>query len=311
MPKPNFHLHKYKYKRVMLIQRILTALVLVPLVVWGTLKLSADYFALVYGLVILVAAWEWTNLMGYRSALQRSLFLASLIFAMLFIHYWTMVLEVAAQTTNWPEIRFYSGLVEFLMIPPVIWWVFIMVILRNHPDELLKLQLKTKHKFWIGWFILLAGWMFLSRLHTIEAPEMTLYFFILIWAADISAYFVGRKYGSTKLSPDISPGKTVAGFYGALASALVCAIGFGLYYQAVLMSFADVVMLSVMTVLISIYGDLFFSLAKRIAGIKDSGSILPGHGGILDRLDSVIAAAPVFYAGVWVIRWMADSALVA
>ena len=294
----------------MLIQRILTALVLIPFVVWGTLKLSADYFALVYGLVIMLAAWEWTNLIDYRSVLQRVTFMGSLLTAMLFIHYWTIVLEVAAQITNWPEIRFYSGLVEFLMIPPVIWWVFVMVLMRNHPAELLELKLKPKHKFFIGWFVLLAGWMFLSRLHTIESPEMTLYFFILIWAADISAYFVGRKYGTTKLAPDISPGKTLAGFYGALGSSVLCAIGFGLYYEAILMSFADVVMLSVMTVIISVYGDLFFSLAKRIAGIKDSGSILPGHGGILDRLDSVIAAGPVFYAGVWVIRWMADSALV-
>lgn len=294
----------------MLKQRILTALVLVPLVVWGILKLSADYFALVYGIVILVAAWEWLALMDCRSWLQRGLFFMALIVAMLFVNYWTVALEVAAQVTNWPEIRLYSGLIEFSMIAPVLWWFFIMVILRNYPNHLLLVQLKPKAKFFIGWFVLLAGWMFLSRLHTIESPEMTLYFFLLIWAADISAYFVGRKYGTTKLAPDISPGKTLAGFYGALASSIVCAVAFGLYYQAILLSFADIAMLSVITVLISIYGDLFFSACKRIAGIKDSGSILPGHGGILDRLDSVIAAAPVFYAGVWFIRWMADSALV-
>ncbi len=295
----------------MLIPRILTALVLIPFVVWGILKLSADYFALVFGLVMLLAGWEWTNLIKFRAPLQRALFLGSMLLMMLFINYWTVVLELAAQITNWPEIRLYSGLIEFLMIPPVIWWVFIMVVLRNHSQALLQLELSAKAKFFIGWFVLLAGWMFLSRLHAIESPEMTLYFFILIWAADISAYFVGRKFGSTKLSPDISPGKTIAGFYGALGSAVVCAIAFGLYFGAILMNFADVMMLSVLTVMISIYGDLFFSLCKRIAGIKDSGSILPGHGGILDRLDSIIAAAPVFYAGVWFIRWMADAALVA
>lgn len=156
--------------------------------------------------------------------------------------------------------------------------------------------------------VLLSAWMFLSKLRSYYGYGMVLYFFLLIWAADVSAYFVGKKWGKDKLAPEISPGKTVQGMYGALASALICGIGLRLYYGispletdgaqvAVLMSM-DMVMLSVLTVLISIYGDLFFSLVKRKKGVKDSGTLLPGHGGILDRVDSLIAAVPFFYAGI-------------
>ena len=126
-----------------------------------------------------------------------------------------------------------------------------------------------------------------------------MYFLILIWVADISAYFAGKKWGTTKLAPEISPGKTVAGMYGALISGLVCAVVLSLIYGFQLMIAADFVLLSVLTVLISIYGDLFVSVVKRQRGVKDSGSLLPGHGGVLDRIDSMIAAIPFFYGCIY------------
>jgi phosphatidate cytidylyltransferase len=176
-----------------------------------------------------------------------------------------------------------------------------MILIRNTPSGLLKLELKTRYKALIGWFVLLSAWMFFSRLRAFYDVEMAFYFLILIWAADIVAYFVGKKYGQTKLAPEISPGKTLAGMYGALIAGLVCAVALSLIYGFDLMIASDFVLLSVLTVLLSIYGDLFFSLVKRQRGVKDSGSILPGHGGILDRIDSLIAAAPFFYAGIFLI----------
>jgi phosphatidate cytidylyltransferase len=119
----------------------------------------------------------------------------------------------------------------------------------------------------------------------------------MIWIADITAYFVGKRYGNTKLLEQISPGKTVEGAYGALAATALLATGVGFWAKLEPVQIADFVFLSVITVAVSILGDLFESFVKRLRGVKDSSGILPGHGGVLDRNDSLIAAVSVFYAG--------------
>ncbi|SJM89688.1 phosphatidate cytidylyltransferase [Crenothrix polyspora] len=282
----------------MLLQRIITAAILIPLVVLAVLKLPTEYFSLIFAVIMLLGAWEWTNLIDMTSVLKRGLFLLLLIVPMLVIHFWTQILELASITFDIPEVRDYSGVLEWLVIPPVLFWIVSMVLIRNAPSNVLKLQLKPRNKVFLGAFILFSAWMFLSRLHALNDPKMTLYFLVLIWSADIAAYFVGKKYGISKLAPEISPGKTIAGMYGALGAAVVCAVGFGLIFDFYFVFILDFVLLSAVTVLISIYGDLFFSAVKRIRGVKDTGAILPGHGGILDRLDSLIAAVPLFYAGI-------------
>jgi phosphatidate cytidylyltransferase len=283
----------------MLLKRILTASVLAFLIALAVFKLPMEYFSLVIGLITLLAAWEWSNLAGITSLFKRIVFLLVLILPMLGIQFWTQILELIAQTVDWPDVRDYSGILEWLVIPPVLFWILVMILIRNTPTGVLNLTLKTGYKALIGWFILLSAWMFLSRLRAFYGTEMTMYFLILIWVADISAYFVGKKWGTTKLAPDISPGKTVAGMYGALISGLVCAVVLSLIYGFQLMIAADFVLLSVLTVLISIYGDLFVSVVKRQRGVKDSGSLLPGHGGVLDRVDSMIAAIPFFYGCIY------------
>ena len=288
----------------MLLQRVITASILAPLVVLAVFKLPHAYFSLLWGIVLLVAAWEWTNLAEVKTTLGKVLFLLALLVPMLFLHFWTQALEVAAQLTNYPEIRTYSGVIEFLMLPIILFWFWVMFRIRKSAADLLELKLSMAKKLFIGGFILVSAWLFLSRLMVLEEPSMTMFFFVLIWSADIGAYFAGKKFGKTKLAIEISPGKTLEGLYGALVSAVVVGLCFTLYFGFSMMSISDFMMLSVITVLISVYGDLFFSVAKRIRGVKDSGAILPGHGGLLDRLDSVIAAVPVFYAGVWFIRWM-------
>ena len=283
----------------MLLKRIITASVLASLIALAVFKLPMEYFSLVIGLVTLLAAWEWSNLAGVTSLVKRVLFLLVLILPMLGIHFWTQILELIAQVLDWPDVRDYSGILEWLVIPPVLFWILVMILIRNTPTGVLNLKLKTRYKVLIGWFVLLSAWMFLSRLRVFYGTEMTMYFLILIWAADISAYFAGKKWGTTQLAPEISPGKTVAGLYGALLAGFLCPIILSLGYGFEFMIASDFVLLSVLTVLISIYGDLFFSVVKRQRGVKDSGSILPGHGGILDRIDSMIAAVPFFYAGIY------------
>ncbi len=289
----------------MLLQRILTASVLIPLIVLTVFKLPAtpyfSYFSIVMAVIVLIAAWEWTNLISMNKLWMKLVFLLLLILPMIGITLWTQFLELMASVLDWQQLKEYSGAIEWTVFAPVLFWVLTMILIRQVPSQLLQLQLKMRYKALIGWFVLVSAWMFISRLHTLYGAEMVMYFLLLIWIADIAAYFVGKKFGKEKLSVEISPGKTIQGMYGALGSALITAIGLGLLYKFPLLNASDFVLLSVLTVLVSIYGDLFFSLVKRQKGVKDSGSILPGHGGILDRIDSVIAAAPFFYAGIFLI----------
>ena len=300
----------------MLKQRIITATLLATLVVLAVFELPSTYFSLLIAVVVLIGANEWLNLTKVTDIKKRILFFASLIGAMLFIHLWTYLLEALSPLMDYlaerfkfvlEDIRKQSGLLEWLMLPAILFWVIAMLSIRNSPEGVLKLELSPFKQAVIGWFVLLMGWMALSRLHAFYGAGTTIYFLALIWVADIAAYFTGKKWGKNKLSPDISPGKTIEGMYGALGASVVYSLivlitvsamtGNGLNEKLAIMSIADFVLLSVLSVLISIYGDLFFSAVKRRADVKDSGSLLPGHGGILDRIDSLLAAAPLFYAG--------------
>jgi len=285
----------------MLQLRVITATILASLLAAAVFFLPPEYFSLLMGLITLGGAWEWSNLSGIKSLAKRIIFLLLLLVPMLGVFFWTQFLELVATLFDWPDVRTYSGILEWLVVPPILFWVGLMLLIRNAPAAVLQLQIKPVYKLLIGWFVLQAGWMFFTRIKAFYGPEMMMYFLLLIWAADVTAYFVGRYFGKTKLAPDISPGKTVEGMYGALVAGVVCAITLSLIYGFNIMVALDFVLLSVLTVLISIYGDLFISVLKRQRGVKDTSSLLPGHGGILDRIDSLVAATPFFYAGVLLI----------
>jgi phosphatidate cytidylyltransferase len=317
----------------MLQQRVITATILATFAVIAVFRLPETYFSLIFGLIILMAAWEWCHLIGINKTSRKYLFLLGFLVPMLWIQFWTQFLEGLQYLTetaqqdlyqhakkvgwtsisafmeylNVPDVRLYSGVLEWFVIPPVIFWVLVMALIKHTPTGVLNLKLKQGQKAWLGWFVLLAAWMFLVRLRILYGAEMAMYFLILIWVADIAAYFVGKNFGKSKLAPEISPGKTMAGFYGALFSAIICGGLLTLIYGFPLLNASDIILLSVLTVLISIYGDLFFSVVKRQSGVKESGSILPGHGGILDRIDSLIAAIPFFYAGIYLFYRMVEN----
>lgn len=292
----------------MLVKRILTALVLAIIVVLAVFQLPSIYFSLFLALIAMAGAWEWLALIGVDKLFGKIVFLLAMVLPMLGVTYWTVFLEVVGEVLEWPEVKDYSDALEWLVIAPVLFWIVTMILIRQASSQLLQMDFAPRFKAFIGWLVLFSAWMFLSKMRAFYGSEMVLYFLLLIWTADVSAFFAGRKWGKDKLSPEISPGKTVQGMYGALASAVLCGIALRIYYgfsdlagegaQLTVLMSMDMVMLSVLTVLISIYGDLFFSLVKRRKGVKDSGALLPGHGGVLDRIDSVIAAAPFFYAGI-------------
>ena len=287
----------------MLLQRILTAMVLATVAISAIFVLPILYFYLFIAVIVLIAAWEWAGLSEISKISGKIAFLLLLIVPMLGVAFWTQILELLSRFLEWPEIKEYSGALEWLVIGPVLFWLMMMILIRKVPEELLKIKLNKSFKVFIGWFVLLSAWMFITKLRAYYGSEAVMYFLALIWIADIAAYFTGKKFGKDKLAPVISPGKTTQGMYGAIISAMILSVILALYYDYPMMIAMDFGFLSVLTVLISIYGDLFFSLVKRQNGVKDSGSILPGHGGVLDRIDSVIAAAPFYYAGVILIGW--------
>jgi phosphatidate cytidylyltransferase len=281
----------------MLRNRLITAAVLAPLIALAILKLPPLWFSLyVWGLAILVASWEWAALAGVSSPIGRAAFTAVVLVCQLTAKQWAP-LAWALEAFSWP------------LIPALalIWWFGIGTAMRMAPERLLKFSLPVAAKLAIGFWVLLSGWILMFWLEMHFGARQVLFFFVLISLADAAAYFVGTRFGNTKLLPLISPGKTVEGVYGALFAAALLATAVGFYYYAAvdaadnshfdLIKVSDFVVLCLFTVIISVCGDLFESLAKRWHGVKDSGFLFPGHGGVLDRLDSLIAGVPVFYLG--------------
>jgi phosphatidate cytidylyltransferase len=151
----------------------------------------------------------------------------------------------------------------------------------------------------VGLLMLIGVWLALVKLHAMEemGPKLMMFFLLLIWVADSGAYFSGKAFGKHKLAPHISPGKSIEGVIGALFGGVLCAVILGsLGWLNV--STPMLILLCMSTVLVSVGGDLWESVLKRERGVKDSGNILPGHGGVLDRIDSQIAAGPFFLVGL-------------
>ncbi|MDN3649960.1 phosphatidate cytidylyltransferase [Reinekea marina] len=265
----------------MLFQRVLTALVLAPLMLAGIYWLPDLWFRGFIGIIVMLGAWEWAHLSGFTSMRARVL-VGLLLGAVLFgLHYFVMVTD-----QGW----------SVMVLATLVWWAFAFVAVIRYP----------KHKGWlnsqmarlIAGIPVLAGlWMGLVWLKLQHNSVLLLtWFMLLVWGADIGAYFAGRFFGNRKLAPNVSPGKTWAGVYGGMATSILISVVIALFFLGELSAIRWVwlIALSVAVIAISVLGDLLESLMKRNSGIKDSSSLLPGHGGILDRIDSMCAAAPMF-----------------
>lgn len=262
-------------------QRVITALVLIPLVVGAVLWLPSPVFAGLLAVIMARGVWEWCALCGMATPAIRALMLGGL-FAGALVLWWSISAQflLASAAALW---WFWQGarLMQIRTVEP---------FRERAPDVLAN-----------GLAIVLAAWAALVYLHQMHTPGLVLFVLLLIWTADSAAYFAGRRWGRVKLAPVLSPGKTWAGVYGALFGAALCALilaglsalGTG---QTLLL-----VLVCGVTALISVIGDLYESLLKRRSGVKDSGRLLPGHGGLLDRIDSLLAAAPVFLLGLTLI----------
>ncbi|HEX8777080.1 MAG TPA: phosphatidate cytidylyltransferase [Rhodanobacter sp.] len=270
----------------MLFQRFITALLLAPLAVAIILLLPTPWLAAVGAVVFLGALEEWARLAGVRQAAMRIALLAAAL--VLFALLWSV----------------HAGLPGTLLLAlGVAWWALACLWLRHFAYGAAPTPENRARKLLAGAFVVFPAWIAVIALHGREPHGRwwMLLALLIVWAADIGAYFSGRRFGKRKLAPQISPGKTRAGAYGALvAGTLVCLLG-GWLLGVRGATLAGLAVLAVLTVATSIVGDLLESLMKRHAQVKDSGNIFPGHGGLLDRLDSVFAALPVFALGLWLL----------
>lgn len=270
----------------MLRQRVLTAAVLVPIVVGGILLLDTSIFALILGAVVLLGAYEMGRLANLTDRFVLLAFVATVAIVLWAV--WQYLLPIHRESVQWAVAA---------------WWVLVTVSLLARRTELTRVDGVRPTILVLGGLILVVAWWSIIGLHRsgLHGPPLVLFLFVLIWVADSGAYFAGRAFGKTKLSPFVSPGKTWAGAMGALAGAVLSAWVLMAGGWAGGASLVALVLLSLLVTAVSIGGDLWESRLKREAGVKDSGNLLPGHGGILDRVDSLLAAAPVFALGAGLI----------
>ncbi len=271
----------------MLKQRLISAAVLLALAVYAVLTLSNAQLAVAFAIVALAGAWEWSALIGIRILAGR-LFYVALLAGVLGLLW---------------QIQDADGIMPMVLSLAVLWWLAVFLRLLAYSAHPSPRSARPVLQAFAGLFVLVPAWAALVVLHAhaYHGAHLLLFFFALIWLADSSAYFVGRRFGKTRLAPHISPGKTRAGVYGSLLATLPVALAGGIWLGIPARLLAPFVLLSVVTVVFSIIGDLYESMIKRQSGAKDSGRLLPGHGGVLDRIDSLTAAAPIFLSGL---RWL-------
>ncbi|RMF96653.1 MAG: phosphatidate cytidylyltransferase [Gammaproteobacteria bacterium] len=255
-----------------LLKRVITAAVLVAVLLILFFALPVQAATLALGAFLLAAAWEWAGFAGFSRVRQRFAYVA--VFALL------AVLIAVATPVYLPP--------RPVLAASLLWWVVAAGLVMRYP-----LVVPPAVTAVCGACVLLPAWLGLLLLmrDPRAGPGVVLYLFGIVWAADVGAYFVGRRIGRVRLAPRVSPGKTWEGALGGLAAALLVTAAGGVWLGLPL---AVMLPAGLAIALMSILGDLTVSLFKRNAGLKDSGHLFPGHGGVLDRIDGVTAAVPLF-----------------
>ena len=256
----------------MLRTRIITAVISLVVLMAVLFVVPAVVTELFIAVVILIGAWEWSGFLNINSNGGRYLYTA-IIAALMAV----TVSVLAAHTDQ-------------ILLAACVWWfvAFIWTFLFPTP---IPLAIR-----WVcGALVLVPLYVALLALYEVS-PQFLLFSLIIVWAADMGAYFAGKLFGRVKLAPSISPGKTWEGVFGGLALVVVLSLAWAHYAD---LQMAVVVPFCLAVAALSVVGDLTVSMFKRTAGVKDSGTLFPGHGGVLDRVDSVAAAAPLFALGLY------------
>ncbi|CAN4278541.1 phosphatidate cytidylyltransferase [Pseudoxanthomonas sp. LjRoot125] len=271
--------------------RVIAALVMAPFAIGAILLLPTSWLVMLAALVFLVGLWEWFKLAEIDDTLQRTVLLTANLLLMV------LLVWASRGSTDLVPLR-------LMALAGAVWWLLALLWLRFF-------HFASDHETWARVFKLAAGtlavvpaWCALGLIHSSE-PNGHIWLFIalaIVWAADSGAYFAGRHFGGRwfagrKLAPRISPNKTLEGLLGGLAAGLLVAAVGAFIAGAGVAHLPGVLLVAIFTVLFSVVGDLFESLLKRHVGAKDSGDVIPGHGGVLDRIDGVLAALPIFVLG--------------
>ncbi|KRA51917.1 phosphatidate cytidylyltransferase [Pseudoxanthomonas sp. Root630] len=271
--------------------RVIAALVMAPFAIGAILLLPTSWLVMLAALVFLIGLWEWFKLAEIDDTLQRTVLLTANLLLMV------LLVWASRGSTDLVPLR-------LMALVGTAWWLLALLWLRFY-------HFASDHETWARVFKLAAGtlavvpaWCALGLIHASE-PNGHIWLFValaIVWAADSGAYFAGRHFGGRwfagrKLAPRISPNKTLEGLLGGLAAGLLVAGIGALIAGAGVAQLPGVLVVAIFTVLFSVVGDLFESLLKRHVGAKDSGDVIPGHGGVLDRIDGVLAALPVFVLG--------------
>ena len=266
----------------MSIQRTITSLVLAPIAIAAVLLLPTPYLAAFIATICLLGLWEWARLVGIDDAVPRLLYVAA-----------NLALMAALAWGGWPVLFKIAALIG------VIWWVATVFWLARPGFGREPRNWTRSLKLAAGTISIVPAWCGMVLLHA-ERPygrRWALLAIGIVWVADSCAYFFGRRYGRRKLIPQISPGKTWAGLWGGLFCAMAVTLACAPLVGVTLSGLPLLGLLGLMGVMASVMGDLFESLMKRHAGMKDSGTLIPGHGGVLDRIDGLLAALPVIAIG--------------
>ncbi|MBL1320829.1 MAG: phosphatidate cytidylyltransferase [Methylophaga sp.] len=266
----------------MLKQRLLTAAVLIPLVVFSLLYLPTSIVQWLLAGVVVLAAWEWFAIIGFKQRPERLFSFASLALI-------TVLTAIV---------------ISFLLLSTILWSIILVLVVRYAhsalPANIEKVIMQPVSAVILASLVLALFWHSAVLLHSTPlGAQQLLYIMVLVWLADTGGYFAGKRWGKTKLAKAISPNKTWEGVAGAVVLGLIWAVIAYAINLSGSLGLISWLVLSLVALLISIVGDLFESLFKRAHNIKDSGNLLPGHGGILDRIDSLLAAVPVFTAGIF------------
>lgn len=265
-------------------QRVSTALVLAPLPILGVLFLPTPWLAAMVAVVLLAGLWEWTHFAGVHERLPRAAFLAA-----------NALLMAALVWGGGPSLF----TLKLMSLVGVLWWVLVCVWLSRPAFGKADTPANRSLKMLAGSLGIIPAWCAIGWLHSQDpyGARWTLFALGIVWMADIGAYFAGSKWGKRKLAPAISPGKSWEGVYGGLVATALLAIPAVPLLGLAWSQLPALWLVTLAVAAISVVGDLFESLMKRHSGVKDSGDLFPGHGGLMDRLDSILAAMPVFVVG--------------